>query len=114
MTYIYGSESDSIYSSLATNSCRLWQELNRGDAVQEIPLSEFGLEMVAGVAARKGWSEKAIQNWIRAGLLPAVVLGTGRGATFLVQTSDVEKFVTPPRGRPAKTEVEPAKKKLRK
>lgn len=68
--------------------------------VDEIPLSSFGLETVPQVSARKGkgWSPKTVQNWVNAGLLPAVVLGTGRGSMFLVRTVDADKFVPPPRG----------------
>jgi hypothetical protein len=70
--------------------------------VRELSLSEFGLELVSDACARKGWSAKTVQNWIGAGLLPAVVLGTGRGATFLVRIKDVDAFQPPPRGRPPK------------
>jgi hypothetical protein len=70
--------------------------------VRELSLAEFGLELVSEACARKGWAAKTVQNWIRAGLLPAVVLGTGRGATFLVRIKDVDDFEPPPRGRPPK------------
>lgn len=64
---------------------------------REIPLSEHGLATVADVVAAKGWSAKTVQNWVRAGLLPVVPVGSGRG-TFLLRLSDVEAFVPPPRG----------------
>lgn len=66
----------------------------------EIPLSEFGLMTVAEACAAKGWAAKTVQNWIGAGLLPAVVIGAGRSARFLLRKSDVKAFVPPPRGRP--------------
>jgi hypothetical protein len=66
--------------------------------VRQISLSEFGLETVADVVARKGWAPKTVQNWINAGLLPAVVIGAGRSARFLLRTADVDAFAPPPRG----------------
>lgn len=81
--------------------------------IQELFLSDFGLATVPEVCEWKGWAAKTVQNWVHAGLLPAVVLGTGRGSTFLVRRKDVEGFTPPPRGRP-KAEEKPkgrAKKK---
>lgn len=75
--------------------------------VREIPLGDFGLETVAQACARKGWAAKSVQNWIRAGLIPAVAVGGGRGSgTFLLRTRDVDTFAPPPRGRP-KLQQEP-------
>jgi hypothetical protein len=71
--------------------------------MQEIPLSTYGLETVAEVCQRKKWSAKTVQNWVNAGLLPAVVIGAGRSAKFLLRTEDVNSFTPPPRGRPVKT-----------
>lgn len=71
------------------------------DGIREMRLDEFGLMTVAGAAALKACSEKTVQNWVRAGLLAAVVLGTGRGAIFLVRGADVKALVPPPRGRPS-------------
>lgn len=77
--------------------------------VQEIPLGDFGLETVSQACARKGWAAKSVQNWIRAGLIPAVAVGGGRGSgTFLLRTKDVDAFAPPPRGRPPKVAREPA------
>lgn len=69
--------------------------------MREIPLSEFGLVTVADVCAARGWASKTVQNWIRAELLPVVVIGSGRSAKFLLRESDVKAFVPPARGRPA-------------
>jgi hypothetical protein len=66
--------------------------------VREIPLSDFGLETVAEVCARKGWAPKTVQNWIRWELIPVVPVGTGRSAKFLVRSSDVDAFEPPKRG----------------
>lgn len=68
--------------------------------MKSLDLSEFGLCDVAGACAIRGWSPKSVQNWVRSGLLPALVIGSGRGATFLLRVADVQAFVTPPRGRP--------------
>ena len=65
--------------------------------MREISLSEFGLETVAGACARKKWSPKSVQNWVKAGLLPAVPVGAGRG-TYLLRVADVDAFETPRRG----------------
>lgn len=72
-----------------------------------IPLSEFGLESVADACARKKWSAKSVQNWIHAGLIPAVMVGTGRGAYFFLRRSDVDAFTKPKRGRPKAVEPRP-------
>ena len=82
--------------------------------MREIPLSVFGLESVPDVSARKGdgWSVRAVQNWIAAGLLPVVVVGVGRSAKFLLRTRDVDAFSPPGRGR--KAVVKPARKPARK
>jgi hypothetical protein len=76
--------------------------------VNEIPLSEFGLETVAEACARKGWAPKSVQNWVKANLLPVVPVGSGRG-TYLLRRSDVDAFTKPPRGRP-KAKPDPAPK----
>lgn len=69
--------------------------------MREISLADHGLETVADACARMGWAAKTVQNWVKGGLLPAVVLGTGRGSTFLLRVKDVTAFAPPPRGRPA-------------
>lgn len=66
--------------------------------MREIPLSEFWLVTVAEVAAARGWAPKTVQNWVNAGLLPAVVIGAGRSARFLLRQTDVDAFTPPPRG----------------
>lgn len=80
--------------------------------MREIPLSEFGLESVPDVCVRKGWAAKTVQNWINGGLIPAVVIGAGRSARFLLRTTDVDAFTPPPRGRPPAVK-KPAPKKVR-
>jgi hypothetical protein len=76
--------------------------------VREISLSEFGLETVTVACARKKWSPKSVQNWVRAGLIPAVPVGGGRG-TYLLRVADVDAFAPPARG--PKTGNQNAKKK---
>jgi hypothetical protein len=78
--------------------------------MQKIPLSDHGLVTVAGVCASKGWSAKTVQNWVRAGLLAAVPLGSGRGM-FLLRIADVESFVPPPRGPKPGTKYKPRAEK---
>src|SRR5262245_52930792 len=72
----------------------------RGDAVRELPLSDFGLMTVAQACEAKGWTPTTVSRWVRAGLIPAVVIGTGKGALFLLRRSDVAEFTPPARGRP--------------
>jgi hypothetical protein len=77
-----------------------------------VPISVFGLETVQEVSARKGdgWSIRAVQNWINAGLLPVVVVGAGRSAKFLLRTRDVNKFAPPGRGTKPASKPAPARK----
>jgi|GEM_PF-2955395 len=82
--------------------------------MREIPLSEFGLMTVADVCAEKGLAPKTVQNWINAGLLPVVVVGSGRSAKFLLREEDVKAFTPPARGRPAKEKSDPKKGKPKK
>jgi hypothetical protein len=69
-----------------------------GAGVREIPLAEFGLVTVAEACAARGWAAKTVQNWINAGLLPAVVIGAGRSARFLLRRADVDGFAPPKKG----------------
>lgn len=79
--------------------------------MRELPLSRFGLMTVGEACARYGWAAKTVQNWVRAGLLPAVVVGAGRGGgSFLLPAADVEAFTPPPRGRPPAKPKKPAPK----
>lgn len=71
--------------------------------MQELNLSDFGLETLAAACARKGWAVPTAQKWVQKGLLPVVVIGTGRSAKHLVRPRDVDAFTPPPRGRPALT-----------
>jgi hypothetical protein len=79
--------------------------------MRPISLAKFGLETVADACARKGWAPKTVQNWVNAGLMPAVPVGGGRG-TFLLVIEEVNGFTPPPRGRPPLADPpQPAKKK---
>lgn len=68
----------------------------------EIPLSRFGLQTVAEAAEEKGVKVRTVQKWIEKGLLPVIVVGTGRNAKFLLARRDVQKFNPRPAGRPIK------------
>ena len=72
----------------------------------EVPLSEFGLLTIVEAAALKGCTPRSVQNWIAAGRLPAVVVGTGPKRIFLVRAKDVKRFEQPSRGRPPSRQVE--------
>lgn len=75
-------------------------------------LSDYGLETVADACARKGWSVKTVSNWVRLGELPAITVGTGRSAKYIVRTVDVDAMILRPRGRP-KVNTDPEPKKAR-
>ena len=79
-----------------------------------LPLSDFGLVTVPEACALRGWAAKSVQNWVRAGLMPAVVVGTGRSAKFLLRRSDVAAFVPPRRGPKPKPKPPPARATRRK
>lgn len=66
----------------------------------EIPLSAFGLETVAEACERMNWRATTVQKWVRADLLPVVVIGAGRSAKFLLRSEDVDHFKKPAMGRP--------------
>jgi hypothetical protein len=68
--------------------------------MRELPLSDFGLETIASACARKGWVVTTTQKWVQRGLLPVVVVGSGRSAKHLLRVADVDGFTPPPRGRP--------------
>lgn len=68
--------------------------------MRELPLSDFGLETISGACARKGWVVATAQKWVQRGLLPVVVVGSGRSAKHLLRVADVDAFVPPSRGRP--------------
>jgi len=69
-------------------------------SIRRVPLSEFGLMTTADVARQYRRSPTSVQNWIRSGLLPAVVVGGGPGFFFLVPASALDGFTPPSRGRP--------------
>jgi len=69
-------------------------------AVDEVPLSEFGLVSVEDFAKKCKRDVRAVQRWIADGAIPAVVVGSGNRTTFLLRKSDVQRFTPPPRGRP--------------
>lgn len=66
--------------------------------MNELPLSRFGLVTVDEIAAKYGVGPRAVQNWIRDGLLPAVVVGSGNRATHLVPAASLRGFAKPKKG----------------
>ena len=47
-------------------------------------MADFGLMTVPQACAQMGWAPKTVQNWVKAGLLPAAVVGsTGRLEIFV-------------------------------
>lgn len=81
-------------------------------SVREIPLSEVGLETTEQAAARRGQSAATVRKLVADGLVPAVVVGTGRSARYLVRPADVD--LIPLRGKGAPVGNGNAKKLLRK
>jgi excisionase family DNA binding protein len=70
-------------------------------AVAEIPRIDAGWLTTAEAAERRGWSLSAVQKWVAEGLLPAMLVGSGRNRTsYLLRVKDVDRFVPPVRGRP--------------
>ena len=45
---------------------------------------------------------RAVQKWVAAGLLPAVVASSGKRAVYLVRLQDLKGFERPTQGRPSK------------
>jgi hypothetical protein len=68
--------------------------------MREIPLSDVGLISVDDAAARRKVNERTIRLWIQAGLLPVIVVGAGKRATYLLRAADVTAFTAPRRGAP--------------
>lgn len=72
-------------------------------AVDVIPLDSLGLVTVDEAARMRGVHRRTVQNWIAAGLIPAVAAGGEQKVTYLLRRRDVERFNHPAPGRPAKT-----------
>lgn len=77
--------------------------------VVAIPLADLGLLTVEDAAAAHGRGVRAVQRWIADGDLPAVVIGGGNRAVYLLRKSDVARFTPPERGRPP-LEEKPARR----
>ena len=58
--------------------------------VRAIALDTLGLETVARAASRRGQHPTTVRRWVASGLLPAVVVGRGRSAVYLVRVADVD------------------------
>lgn len=82
------------------------------ESVRELPLSDFGLETVEQAATRRGQSPATVRKLVADGVIPAVVIGTGRSARYLVRPGDVDKV--PVRGKGAPKGNENAKKPAKK
>ncbi|MDY3555283.1 helix-turn-helix domain-containing protein [Gemmata sp. JC717] len=89
--------------------------------VREIPLSEVGLETTEQAATRRGQSPATVRKLVADGLVPAVVVGAGRAARYLVRPCDVDAVPIRGKGAPggnanAKKEVAetPGKQAVRK
>lgn len=76
-----------------------------------VPLAELGLILVADAAKIHGVTPEAVQQWIRAGRLPVIVVGTGRSVVYLLRVVDVESFKRPK--RPKRTTLGPRKPEQR-
>jgi hypothetical protein len=66
----------------------------------EIPLSDMGLISVDDAAARRHVNERTIRMWIEKDLLPVIVVGKGKRASYLLRAADVTTLVAPARGAP--------------
>lgn len=77
--------------------------------VREIPLSEVGLETVEQAAARRGQAPATVRRLVAVGQIPAVIVGSGRSARYLVRPADVD--AVPVRGAGALPGNQSAKKK---
>ncbi len=65
-----------------------------------IPLSEFGLATVAEAAVRRECDPSTVRRWVHTGLVPAVAIGSGRSAVYLVRLADVDSVEVRPVGAP--------------
>lgn len=71
-------------------------------SVIRIPPAEFGLLTVEEAAEIRGVDVRTVQRWIAAGSIPAVVIGSGKRAAYLVREKDVRAFSPNAVGRPVK------------
>lgn len=67
-------------------------------AVNEIPHESLGLISVEDAAVEKGVTVRSVQRWVTAGWIPAVVIGTGKRASYLLRRVDLVHFTPPPSG----------------
>lgn len=66
----------------------------------ELSLAEFGLETTDQAALRRGQHQATVRKWVADGRIPAVVIGSGRTARYLVRIADVDAIPVRTRGAP--------------
>lgn len=66
--------------------------------VRELKLSDFGLETTDEAATRRGQSQAHVRRLVADGEIPAVVIGVGRSARYLVRPTDVDAVPVRSRG----------------
>ena len=71
--------------------------------VRELPLSEFGLETVENAASRRNQHPTTLRKLVAVGVMPAVVVGAGRSARYLLRPADVDALPVKTPGRPTGT-----------
>lgn len=69
--------------------------------MRELKLSDFGLETTEQAAARRGQNGATVRKLVADGVIPAVVIGAGRTARYLVRPADVDAVPVRTRGAPA-------------
>jgi hypothetical protein len=67
-------------------------------SVRELKLADFGLETTEQAATRRGQSGAHVRKLVADGLVPAVVIGEGRSARYLVRPEDVDAVPVRARG----------------
>lgn len=77
----------------------------------ELKLSDFGLETTEEAAARREQTAQTVRKLVATGRVPAVVIGSGRSAKYLVRPADVDAVPVLPKGRPT---LEPKKEAAQK
>jgi hypothetical protein len=70
--------------------------------LRELLLSDFGLETTEQAAARRGQSPATLRALVAKGAIPAVVVGSGRSARYLVRPADVDAVPVRGKGAPPK------------
>lgn len=82
--------------------------------MRELKLSDFGLETTEQAAERRGQHPATVRKLVADGAIPAVVVGTGRSARYLVRPADVDAVPVRGRGQPPKAgEPDPPAKRPR-